>query len=115
MKDFFISYTSADRAWAEWVAWELEATHYTTVIQAWDFHAGSNFVLDMQRAATEAERTITILSPQYLAALYTQSEWAAAFKQDPTGTHGTLLLVRVQECALTGILAPIVYIRLYPK
>src|SRR5687767_803413 len=23
--DFFVSYTSADRAWAEWIAWQLEA------------------------------------------------------------------------------------------
>ena len=22
MKDFFISYNQADRAWAEWIAWE---------------------------------------------------------------------------------------------
>lgn len=22
--DFFVSYTSADRAWAEWIAWQLE-------------------------------------------------------------------------------------------
>ena len=23
--DFFVSYTSADRSWAEWIAWQLEA------------------------------------------------------------------------------------------
>jgi hypothetical protein len=23
-KDFFISYNKADRAWAEWIAWQLE-------------------------------------------------------------------------------------------
>jgi hypothetical protein len=23
--DFFVSYTNADRAWAEWIAWQLEA------------------------------------------------------------------------------------------
>jgi TIR domain len=26
--DFFVSYTSADRAWAEWIAWQLEAEGY---------------------------------------------------------------------------------------
>jgi hypothetical protein len=25
MKDFFISYNKADRAWAEWIAWHLDA------------------------------------------------------------------------------------------
>jgi hypothetical protein len=25
--DFFVSYTSADWAWAEWIAWQLVARH----------------------------------------------------------------------------------------
>jgi TIR domain len=25
---FFVSYTSADRTWAEWVAWQLEQAGY---------------------------------------------------------------------------------------
>ena len=34
--DFFVSYTQADRAWAEWIAWILEEDHYRVLIQAWD-------------------------------------------------------------------------------
>ena len=37
---------------------------------------------------------------------------AAAFAQDPTGKKRKLIPVRVAECALTGLLAPIVYIDL---
>ena len=32
--DFFISYISVDRAWAEWIAWALEEAGYSTIIQA---------------------------------------------------------------------------------
>lgn len=112
MKDFFISYNSADKNWAEWIAWELEEAGFTTIIQVWDFKAGSNFILDMQKAASEAERTIAVLSSDYLDALYTHPEWAAAFKDDPTGEKGKLIPVRVQACKPKGILAPIVYIDL---
>jgi len=112
VKDFFISYNSADKTWAEWTAWTLEEAGYTTVLQAWDFRPGSNFVLEMQRAASEAERTIAILSPAYLNALYTRPEWAAAFVQDPTGEKGTLLPVRVQKCDPKGLLSAIIYIDL---
>jgi len=35
--DFFVSYTSADRTWAEWIAWQLEAEGCQVVVQAWDF------------------------------------------------------------------------------
>jgi hypothetical protein len=41
-RDFFISYTGSDRTWAEWVAWQLEEAGYTTILQAWDFEAGSH-------------------------------------------------------------------------
>jgi len=111
-RDFFVSYNRAEKQWAEWIAWQLEEAGYTTVIQAWDFRPGSNFVIEMQRASEQARRTIAVLSPDYLQALYTQPEWAAAFAQDPTGEKGTLLPVRVQECELKGMLSQVVYIDL---
>lgn len=112
MKHFFISYNSADRAWAEWIAWYLDEAGYSTVIQAWDFRPGSNFVLEMHKATADTERTIAVLSPNYLGSLFTQPEWAAAFAQDPTGANGKLLPVRVRECELKGLLTQIVYIDL---
>ncbi len=112
MKDFFISRNGADKNWAVWIAWELEEAGFTTVIQDWDFRASSNFVLDMHKAASEAEHTIAVLSSDYLDALYTQPEWAAAFKDDPTGEKGKLIPVRVRECEPEGLLAAIVYIDL---
>lgn len=111
-KDFFISYNGADYQWAEWIAWQLEKAGYSTVIQAWDFRPGSNFVLEMQNAAEQADRTIAVLSPSYIKALYTHPEWAAAFARDPTGSKRKLLPVRVRPCELTGLLSQIVYIDL---
>jgi tetratricopeptide (TPR) repeat protein len=110
--DFFISYTQADRAWAEWIAWTLEEAGYKAKIQAWDFPAGSNFVVEMHGAAARAERTLAVLSPDYLKSLFGTAEWAAAFAQDPTGEKGKLLPVRVREVSPEGLLAAIVPIDL---
>ena len=66
MTDFFISYTGADQRWAEWIAYVLEEEGRSVVIQAWDFRPGANFVLEMQKAAETAARTIMVLSPDYL-------------------------------------------------
>ncbi|XGW00851.1 MAG: tetratricopeptide repeat protein (plasmid) [Leptolyngbya sp. BL-A-14] len=109
-KDFFVSYNRHDKNWAEWIAWTLEAAGYTVVIQAWDFRPGGNFVLDMQRAASQADRTIAVLSENYLNAQFTQPEWAAAFAQDPNGEKRSLIPIRVGECTLSGLWAPIVYV-----
>lgn len=115
MKDFFISYTKVDREWAEWIGWQLEENGYSVVIQAWDFRPGGNFVLDMQRATSEAARTIAVLSPEYLISGFAAAEWAAAFARDPTGERGILLPVRVRDCVLSGLLPQIVYIDLVGK
>lgn len=112
MKDFFISYTGADQQWAEWIAWQLDSAGYSVVIQAWDFRPGSNFVLEMQHAASQATRTIAVLSPNFLASRFTQPEWAAAFAQDPTGEKGTLVPVRVRDFEPPGFFKTINYINL---
>jgi hypothetical protein len=112
VKDFFISYNIVDKEIAEWIAWQLEAAGYTTVIQAWDFGLGQNFVLAMQKAATEAKRTIAVLSPDYLSSKFTAPEWAAAFVQDSTGVQRLLIPVRVRPVELTGLLSSIIYIDL---
>lgn len=112
MKDFFISYNKNDRSWAEWIAWNLEEAGYSTVLQAWDFRPGSNFVQRMQQAAIESTRTIAVLSPDYLSALFTHSEWQAAFHQDPTGEKGVLVPVRVRVSELKGLLSQIIFIDL---
>ncbi len=114
MNDFFISYTAADKEWAEWIAYVLEEEGFSVIIQAWDFRPGSNFVLEMQTAAT-SDRTIMVLSPDYLNSNFTSSEWAAAFAEDPQGLKRKLVPVVVRECQVTGLLKPLVYINLLTK
>ncbi|MBN1928628.1 MAG: tetratricopeptide repeat protein [Chlorobiaceae bacterium] len=111
-KDFFISYTGADRQWAEWIAWHLEQVGYSTIIQAWDFRAGGNFILEMHRAAIETNRTIAVLSERYQQALYTQPEWAATLVLDPTGQQRRLIPVRIEDVKPEGLFAPLIYIDL---
>jgi tetratricopeptide (TPR) repeat protein len=112
MPGFFVSYNKADRDWAVWIAWELEQAGYTTSVQAWDFMPGSNFVLEMQKAASECERTVAVLSPDYLESVFTQPEWAAAFAGDPAGKSRKLVPVRVRPCEIKGLLKSIVFIDL---
>jgi len=110
MKDFFISYNKADRDVAVWIAQVLQESNYSTIVQAEDMLPGSNFVLEMDRAVKQTRRTIAVLSPDYLTSLYTQPEWAAAFRNDPTGEKGLLIPVRVRACQPEGLLAQIVYL-----
>jgi tetratricopeptide (TPR) repeat protein len=111
-RDFFISYTQVNRPWAEWIAVQLETAGYTTVLQAWDFRPGSDFLHHMQQAATTAGRTIAVLSPAYFGSAFGEAEWRAAFAKDPSGEQRLLVPVRVQDFTPPGLLASLVYIDL---
>ena len=78
-RHFLVSRTGADAAWAEWIAWQLEAEGFTVVIQDWDFGPGVNFVHKMQQASKDTERTLAVLSPRYFNSPFTEAEWTAAF------------------------------------
>jgi tetratricopeptide (TPR) repeat protein len=111
-RDFFISYTQVNRPWAEWIAVQLEAAGYSTLLQAWDFRPGQDFLHEMQRATISAGRTIAVLSPAYFGSAFGEAEWRAAFAKDPTGEQRLLVPVRVQEFEPPGLLASLVYIDL---
>jgi len=108
-KDFFISYNHNDKAWAEWIAWHLEETGHPVVLQEWDFVGGGNFVTKMDLALAGCERTLAVLSPDYLTSAACTAEWTAALRQDLDGARGLLCAVRVRECEPKGLLGPIAY------
>ncbi len=110
--DFLISYTEVDREWAEWIASTLEGNGYSTLLQAWDFSPGSNFVIEMQQATASARHAIAVLSPDYLSSAFATSEWAAAFAFDPESGQRKLIPVRVRTCQPEGLLKAITSIDL---
>jgi tetratricopeptide (TPR) repeat protein len=111
-RDFFISYTGADVAWAEWIADILEQDGHTTLLQAWDFRPGDTFIHRMHHAIQTTRRTIAVLSPAYLASTFGEAEWRAVFATDPTGERGLLVPIRVADCQPPGLLRDLIYIDL---
>lgn len=111
-RDFFISYTGVDRDYAKWIVATLESNGYTTIVDYRDFPPGKSFILAMDEAMRQAERTIAVVSPDYSQAQYTAPEWATALANDPKGNKGLLIPVKVRPVELIGILQTIVYIDL---
>jgi hypothetical protein len=111
--DFFVSYTQADRAWAEWIGWQLQQAGYTVTVQAWDFLPGTDWVHQMHTAVQRAEHTLAVLSPAYLeSSEFGEAEWRVAFAADPSGEGRRLIPVRVLECRPEGLLKTRVYVDL---
>ncbi|OEV12498.1 TIR domain-containing protein [Streptomyces nanshensis] len=110
--DFFISYSPADEQWAAWIAWTLEEAGYRTVIQAWDFVPGTNFIDFMDRGVSDSVAVIAVLSSHYERSTYGRMEWQAALRAEPEAPERKLLTVRVEDVPIEGLLATITYVDL---
>ncbi len=63
--DFFVSHAGADRAWAEWVAWQLTEAGYIVELDVWDWAAGQNFMTAMSDALERCDRVVALFSAAY--------------------------------------------------
>ncbi|WP_405653567.1 FxSxx-COOH system tetratricopeptide repeat protein [Streptomyces sp. NBC_00019] len=105
---WFISHAGADRAWAEWVGWQLLDAGHEVELDYWDWGAGDNFVLKMN-AALERGRFLALFSPAYFEPeRFTTPEWAAMVARKEKITP-----VRIAKTAppaiLSFLLAPDVF------
>lgn len=110
--EIFVSYSPADTAWATWIAWELEAAGYRTMIQAWDFVPGTNFIDFMDRGVSEAQLVVAVLSRNYLSSRYGRMEWQAAMRADPDNPSNKLVTIRLEDVQLEGLLSTITWVDL---
>ncbi|MDR8414742.1 toll/interleukin-1 receptor domain-containing protein, partial [Nonomuraea sp. 3-1Str] len=110
--EIFVSYSPADTAWATWIAWELEAAGYKTMIQAWDFVPGTNFIDFMDRGVSEAQLVVAVLSRHYLTSRYGRLEWQAALRADPDDPSRKLVTIRLEDVQLEGLLSTITWVDL---
>lgn len=103
---------SADRDYAKWIAWILEAEGYSVIIDIWDFGPGQSFIRNMYKALENSKRIIAIFSPKYFEAKYTGPEWEAEFANDPSGEQQLLIPVRVKSFTAPKFFTSRIYIDL---
>jgi hypothetical protein len=115
--DFFVSHAGADRAWAEWVAWQLTDAGYTVELDSWDWPVGQNFVLAISDALAGCDRVLALFSPAYFErARYTTQEWTAALLPGPGRDQGRLVPVRVEDVpagTMPEVLRPLIFCDLF--
>lgn len=110
--DFLVSCAAADRAWGEWIAWEVESWGRRVRLESRDALPGTNRVHRLDEVVRLSARTIAVVSPAYLADPAVAAEWHAAWRVDPLGLRRTLVPVRVAQCEPSGLLRDIAYVDL---
>jgi hypothetical protein len=106
----FVSHAGRDRAWAEWLAWQLEHDSWdvTVELQCWDWQAGDNLVAKMTTALESCDRMLAVFSQAYFEpARWAPEEWTAAFRQ-AKNRPGFLISVRIDDAPAPALLAQLV-------
>ncbi|MFF1472868.1 FxSxx-COOH system tetratricopeptide repeat protein [Streptomyces mirabilis] len=92
---FFVSYAGPDRAWAEWVGWQLKRAGHQVELDRWDWHTGDDFVQKMNLALDEADAVVGLFSKNYFAAgRWTREELSAI-----VAVRGRLVPVAIEALA----------------
>ncbi|MFC1429807.1 FxSxx-COOH system tetratricopeptide repeat protein [Streptacidiphilus sp. N1-3] len=107
--ELFVSHAGADRAWAEWVAWELTDAGHTVELDAWHWAAGDNFIAKMNDALAGGARMVALLSEAYFEpSRFTTEEWTAVL-----AAKEQLVPLRIDATAplplFRALLAPALY------
>jgi hypothetical protein len=111
--DIFVSYTSKDRAWAEWIGQELEKLGHVVHLDAWEISGGGNIMAWMEERHDRADGILCVVSSRYFERPYSALErqgaqWAAASKRP-----NFLLPVFIEPCEPPTLLAPLKRCDLY--
>lgn len=118
-KDFFVSYTEKDEAWAIWINKTLKNAGFTTVLQACD----GGMVMEADIALRSCRRFVAVLSKEYLDSSYCSQVWTVAYKKDTilqgklSSNDGLVLPlfvpVKIEDVAQDGLLSTRNYVSLY--
>jgi tetratricopeptide (TPR) repeat protein len=106
MADFFVSYTSSDRDWANWIGLELERLGHVARVHECEISAGGNIPLWMEQRHQQADHVLFVISKLSLMKDYSNwerlsAEWAAVSNRPNFG-----LPVFVEQCETPTLLAP---------
>jgi len=108
---FFITYSGADVAWAKWINWHLRKEGFFTIMQRYDFNAGSNFINEMYEASKDYS-ILVVLPSQHSDSPLCVNQWDAAFKKQYYERERELILVRTNACKVEGTRGPLTCIDL---
>ncbi|MCF2540784.1 FxSxx-COOH system tetratricopeptide repeat protein [Streptomyces sp. FB2] len=104
----FVSHASADLAWAEWVAWQLQDAGYEVELAVWHWGAGDNVIQNMDKALASGPMVALFSAAYFEPERWTTEEWTARL----AGREG-LIPVRIEDCAapsmLRALLAPALF------
>ena len=115
MTTIFISFTSVDKPWADWIGWVLEHEGGHIVRKHdWEIEAGV-IMRWMEEAHDASSCLLSVTSPTYLTKPYSTMERHAAMHADPCGKSGFFRIALIEPTKLSNLMAIFKRIELFGK
>lgn len=106
----FVSHAGRDRAWAEWVSWELTQAGYRVELALWDWEAGENFVEKMRDALDRCDVMVALFSLAYFEPQrYTSDELTAVF----AGDRARVVPVKIEQVTPPALYRQMISVSIY--
>lgn len=106
----FISYSSKDGDWVKnWLIPKLERAGIQVHIDFRDFKIGVPSIVNMEEAVKNCDKTLLLLTPQWLASDWTDFEAVMLQTSDPVGKKGTIVPLMLEKCDLPPRLSIFTY------
>ena len=107
--DYFISYSTKDNSYAQWVGALLTGHGKSVFAQYNDMPPGTNFVRQMMDGLAGSRNFIALLSPDYEQSDQCQAEWSAAYNKDPSGRNRYIRPFKIRPVQLNKLASQVVY------
>jgi hypothetical protein len=105
--DIFVSYTSKDRDWANWIGLELEALGHVVHIDHWEVSAGDNIMEWLEKRLDDADHVLCVVSETYLKKPYSSLERQASQWEAVSVRSNFFLPVFIEACATPRLFKPL--------
>lgn len=99
MSKVFISYSSKDSDWVKnYLLVNLEGNGIDCHIDYRDFEIGRASLINMEQAVETCEKTILVLTPNWVNSEFTQFEGLMLQTEDPIGLRKKIIPIMLSEC-----------------
>jgi CHASE2 domain-containing sensor protein len=102
MPDVFISLSSKDRAWGDWIAWQLSQAGYEVAYAYWQLRSGENLYARTEDWVHDSARVLVLMSANYFASEQTRRELDQAVSRDPSGRKGIVVPIQISDYDAAG-------------
>ena len=109
--DVFISYSHADEEWVvNTLLPRLDGAGLKVCIDYRDFKPGKAAVHNMRDAVKRSQRTLLVMTPNWVASESSEYEGIAVRTSDPAGRHGRTIPLLLQPCDIPDDISILTYI-----